>query len=352
VLVGLALWVFRRRSLPVWSQGMCILAGSLIGVCLPWSQRATEAATAPYSHDELAPSPTLLKSDGPSLPLSDRMMVSTDTGILRLQSGKMNLEVSPLLTFESRSPDRFWTVFAPGSIVGGPSRSLTGLSRTAGSVTLDYEDDGHSRLRISTADTEKSVRIEALSHLPHAVYSHLNSYCSLSISGSGSLALSFSPCDDIVDIKPSDYPVGRPSRLAYLDAENVFHVVEAHSGEKGPFRKLTEGILKADEPLRITIYSDKKPVCRITMHDWAKQASRQLSPAAGWGLPENAIQFSLRDGGERSEGVIFMTLASTSVGRGWDSVGHAVGTYRNTMTIEPVPETPQLAPADAIGRTP
>jgi hypothetical protein len=32
--------------------------------------------------------------------------------------------------------------------------------------------------------------------------------------------------------------------------------------------------------------------------------------------------------------VFFVTLAGTSVGRGWDSVGHAPGTYRNRMKIE------------------
>ena len=138
-------------------------------------------------------------------------------------------------------------------------------------------------------------------------------------------------------MKPSDYPVGRPARLAYWDAENRFHVVEAHSGEKGPFKELAQGVLKNDEPLQITVRVDKKAVCRITFADWASQASRQLSPTAGWGLPENAIEFSLRNSGETNQGVIYMTLAGTSTGRGWDSVGHASGTYRNAISIEPVP---------------
>ena len=91
---------------------------------------------------------------------------------------------------------------------------------------------------------------------------------------------------------PLDYPAGKSARLAYLDDENVFRVAEARSGEKGPFRTLAEGLLKDDEPLRITVMSRKKSVYRITLYDWAKQASRQLSPTAGWGLPENAIEFS------------------------------------------------------------
>jgi hypothetical protein len=31
---------------------------------------------------------------------------------------------------------------------------------------------------------------------------------------------------------------------------------------------------------------------------------------------------------------IWLTLAGTSVGRGFDSVGHAAGTYRNRVRIE------------------
>ena len=72
------------------------------------------------------------------------------------------------------------------------------------------------------------------------------------------------------------------------------------------------------------------------MHDWARKASAQLSPAAGWGVPENAIEFSLGHRGGRGEGFVFITLAGTSVGRGFDSVGHAPGVYRNAMTIKPV----------------
>jgi len=29
-----------------------------------------------------------------------------------------------------------------------------------------------------------------------------------------------------------------------------------------------------------------------------------------------------------------MPLSATSVGRGWDSVGHSAGTYRNRVTLE------------------
>jgi hypothetical protein len=50
----------------------------------------------------------------------------------------------------------------------------------------------------------------------------------------------------------------------------------------------------------------------------------------------NAIEFSLEGDAPGSEAALFITLAGTSVGRGWDTVGHAAGTYRNRMRIAPV----------------
>jgi hypothetical protein len=48
----------------------------------------------------------------------------------------------------------------------------------------------------------------------------------------------------------------------------------------------------------------------------------------------NAIEFSRDNDRETSPASVFVTLAGTSVGRGWDSVGHTAGTYRNRTTIE------------------
>ncbi|MHC4505798.1 MAG: hypothetical protein ACYTFI_21050 [Planctomycetota bacterium] len=133
---------------------------------------------------------------------------------------------------------------------------------------------------------------------------------------------------------PFDYPVGRPARLAYRDADGGFNIVEASSGEKGPFRRLAGGRLRRGEALTITLHDGDRPACRIAFQDWAAQAGTALSPTAGWRLPVNAIEFSRSEGLSSGNAYIFITLAGTSVGRGWDSVGHAAGTYRNRMRIE------------------
>ncbi len=73
-------------------------------------------------------------------------------------------------------------------------------------------------------------------------------------------------------------------------------------------------------------------VCALTFRDFASQLSTALSPTAGWGVSQNAIEFALdRPGGTNA--TLWLTLAGTSVGRGWDSVGHAAGCYRNRITI-------------------
>jgi hypothetical protein len=155
------------------------------------------------------------------------------------------------------------------------------------------------------------------------------------VAGHARLALSFSPCpDQVIEVRPADYPVGRPLRFAYMDAKGGFHVVEGTSGEKGPFRELAGGSLGRSEPLAITLHDGDSAVARIILEDWSAQAGTTLSPTAGWGAPVNAIEFSRDGDAPGSRAAIYVTLAGTSVGRGWDCVGHAAGTYRNRMRIE------------------
>jgi len=87
--------------------------------------------------------------------------------------------------------------------------------------------------------------------------------------------------------------------------------------------------------LTVILYDQDEPVGRITWDDWAAQLGTAPSPTAGWGIPVNAIEFSLSGDADGSPASLFLTLAGTSVGRGWDSVGHSPGNYRNRMRIEP-----------------
>jgi hypothetical protein len=86
--------------------------------------------------------------------------------------------------------------------------------------------------------------------------------------------------------------------------------------------------------LTITVWDGDQAAYRLTMIDWSGQAGTALSPTAGWGVPVNAIEFGLLEGSGGKTANVWMTLAGTSVGRGWDSVGHAAGVYRNRLKIE------------------
>ena len=60
---------------------------------------------------------------------------------------------------------------------------------------------------------------------------------------------------------------------------------------------------------------------------------------AGWGVSVNAIEFSRSGDAPGEPASIFVTLAGTSVGRGWDCVGHAAGQYQNRMLFEKVEDS-------------
>jgi hypothetical protein len=116
----------------------------------------------------------------------------------------------------------------------------------------------------------------------------------------------------------------------------MFRVVQARSAEKGPFTTLAEGRMNRADALTMTFYDQDRAVYEVTLRDWAAQAGVQLSPTAGYRLPVNAIEFSIDGDNDRASAGMFITLAATSVGRGWDSVGHAAGTYRNRVTVRRV----------------
>ena len=93
---------------------------------------------------------------------------------------------------------------------------------------------------------------------------------------------------------PSNIPVGRPSRFAFVEADRTFRVVEASSGEKGPFRTLARGRLDPEQTLTITLHDQDQAVGRLSLEDYAAQADTTPSPTAGWGVPVNAIEFQPR----------------------------------------------------------
>lgn len=306
LLGGLALITMRGSA-----QGWHLLPAIAfigLGAGFPLSLRAPPASTRPLGRIE--PSSALAASDD----------------FVIYQQHRLRLQLSPLLTFGSRSPDGAWTLFAPpgaGPIAPNPACTLLK----------------------APAESTGSFQVEAQCELAGAIFSHLNDYASLRVSGHRRLSIVFSPVADTqFDVLPADYPEGRPVRFGYLGADEIFRVVEAESAEKGPFHELGSGRLRRGDPLTLTLLDEGAPPLRVTFFDWSAQLSTDASPSAGWGLPQNAVTFQRLGSGDNSPCEIALTLAATGIGRGFDSVAHAAGAYRNRVEIGP---SDWVRPADS-----
>jgi hypothetical protein len=330
-------WSWRRPVLAA------LAIGILIGSFLPLAERAPTSDTTPLNDSVTWPWPELCCFAQPVTSLirvGHSASFTTHNAEAEVHFGRMTVSVRPLLEFESVSPDRCWTIFTPRSY--GLSSRLRFVGTRSGMQGWYWYQASFVEhlLHVEPTATGAGILLEAFSRLEQPVYSHLNSFCELTISGHRRITLSFSPCREVrIEALPTDYPVGRPARFAFVDAGGMFHLVEAQSAEKGPFRILGRGHL-GDAPLRITIYDEERAVCRLRIDDWARQAGRQLSPTAGWGVPVNTLEFSRLDDNRTAPVWLWMSLSSTSVGRGWDCVGHTAGTYRNRLKIEPASEHP------------
>ncbi|MDA0811257.1 MAG: hypothetical protein O3C21_02535 [Verrucomicrobia bacterium] len=294
VLAYVAFWWTMGEAI---GRGKCIsvFCGFLIvGICWAVTQRAALPSTLPLNISP--PDDPGITRDAQPEPIVFRNSPST-------------LYVYPFLEFRSLSPDRFWTLFAPK------------LSDSWVPATTYWVDR-----RVENAVT-------TWCQLESDNYSHLNTFTELEFVTHGAISVSFSPCpDQRIAVRRSDYPYGEPARFAYLGADDISRIAEAASGEKGPFTELASAQCSPNHLLEVTLYSDDKPAFVLRFDDFLPQCSRDLSPTAGWGVPQNSIQFSLGvDAPETA--FFFFTLASTSVGCGFDSVGHQRGIYRNQMTV-------------------
>lgn len=256
---------------------------------------------------------------------------------LALRSGDLHITCKPILTFHRVSLDHCWSLLARRTWTLRRQFVREGHD---GEARAYFYDDG-ARIEISRSTDDDYFDLSAFTPVSAATYSHLNTFCELEISGHDSLAIAFSPAaGSIIDVLPADYPFGRPARFAYLSETGVFRVCEAASGEKGPFRELAAAPLKRGEPLTIVLYDNRRPVISITLDDWTSQLSTAISPAAGWGVPVNEIQFQRLGDAPSSRVGIWISLAATAVGRGFETVGHSTGIYRNRMTLQLHPSEP------------
>jgi hypothetical protein len=332
-IIGFALAIpFITRLPRSWTRLLAgTTLGGFLGVFFVWAQAPLPPGTKPMDVSV----PPLVNSETPAVVAAElangaRYSFNPAARQLTLTVGELRIDYAPFLEFDRVTADGFWSLLGRRL---DAQRLPVRQSNESGQHSVLYSDD--AALVIRDSMDQKSMRTTAFTPLSADTYSHLNTFCYFEIDGHERLELSFSPCpNERIEVLPSDYPVGRPARVAYVDEAAGFHVVEARSGEKGPFRSLAAGKLNRDDSLTITIHDNGRAVASLTLADWSRQASTQLSPSAGWGLPVNAIEFRRLGDNPRSSVAIWVTLAGTAIGRGWEAVGYRAGTYRNEVVFQ------------------
>jgi hypothetical protein len=314
-----------------------VLSGAALGQLTAFCEKPEPASTRPWravppqlGNEEHAPVPERWE-------LAPDLVVEGQSARVTWQGHRATVSITPVLTFDRTSPDGFWSIFAPAASAVSPTKA------TAAHDELRlWSSDGALLLRVSRdltlpGEPTLGLQLESYTRLARPVYSHLNAFTTVTVSRHRRLGLRFSPCPSaLIAVTHSDYPSGAPARFAYVDAAHRFHVVQAADAEKGPFASLAEGAFLRDETLGIDLVELDPPesaIARLELSDFENQLSTALSPTAGYGVPVNAIQFGLESTEASSPAHLIFTLAATGVGRGWDSVAHAAGTYTNRMTL-------------------
>lgn len=330
-------WTRRGRGGMTLLSFTATLAAVGCGVGFAYAQRGVDKAASPYKNSVFIVLPD--RGAQVDAPAAERpFKLDAENAQLSVQHNGVSLHILPILTFMSRSPDRTWSRFAPPN-TNNATRQLMGLRETTEQATARYMSsmgntgEGQSALIVSWDGEKLPFSLEAITGLEKPVYSHLNQYCILSLKGLKTPRIAFSPCaEKPIDMQPHAPPARHPVRFAYVSAQKTFHVAEAQRKEKGPFTELASGPHDPATPLTLTFLDGETPKLKVTLLDFTAQAGTVLSPTAGWGMPVNAVEFSLDD--STGTVTVWFTLAGTGIGRGWDTVGHPPGTYRNRMKVE------------------
>jgi hypothetical protein len=327
---GLAvLWIhkMRLRVRAWWLVPLFVIPAAIFGWALPGTQRAPEPSTTPTGASFAPPPPVL--GDAKVIKLAKDAQVRPDEGRVVVKRDKMILNVLPFLSFTDRSPDRSWVSLAPEGTSKPTNRILAAKVRDGAGWKLYYKDEDGSVLGVTSQGT--TVQLDAASRIAKPIFSHLNAWAELAVSGHTKLTVSFSPVPD------KRVELAAPTaaeRFAYVDANDTFHIMQATTRQRGPFTEIASGRLKKGDPLVVTLYDGDKATFAVTLADWSAQASTALSPTAGAGIPVNAIELLRAGEPETAPALVTFSLASTSIGRGTQSVGHTAGVYRDRMTIE------------------
>lgn len=206
-----------RRWLAHWTTLFGLAMGALLGVAVMAGERAPDASTHPAL--DALPAPLGGQGASPDLP-EGRFDISE--GSLHLRRGEVGVDVFPVLMFISRSPDRAWTVLAPPRVNASTTRWQWAMTDGETMEVALASDALTHRVRLRPAS---SYELTSFSRLDHAVFTHLNRFAEVRFDARDA-ALRIGDCDHDVEVRPCDYPEGRPTRFAYFDGTSL-RVVEA-----------------------------------------------------------------------------------------------------------------------------
>ncbi|HTL27960.1 MAG TPA: hypothetical protein VL282_02015 [Tepidisphaeraceae bacterium] len=272
-----------RKSLRRW-QAFGVLVGIAIGAAMTFAERAPAPETRPLNL-ALAALPPDAKYEPTSIPVGEIAHLSARSGDVQIAGdGPLLVEISPLLTFISCSPDAGWVNFTLPIDRTRPHYALDRIARRGNSVMASYLPQAF--LRVTPRDADNAVDIEADTPVTQPTYSHLNTFCELSVAGHKKLSISFSPCpDEKFEVTYYDYPFGRPATFACLGDDGIFRILRATSSEKGPFTTLGSG-----------------PLARRAAHDDALRYRRCVYAHHTRGLVCAAQHPTVTDGGMEGAG--------------------------------------------------
>jgi hypothetical protein len=225
---------WRNPGRRAWFGGSLLAIGSaLAGAAAAATLRPPVPATHPRDIP-LAPMASLSGAASRIPPGSVRFdpntMVQTSDGSLIIRLAPLTISIQPLLTFLSRSPDGIPTVLARARDREGPEprfRDGQRLGERTCVLLYEFPGQGPATLRVDAGAEPGAISLEAATRLDRPIASHLNSFCDVEVRGHRRLFLEFSPCPGVrVEVRPFDYPFGRPARFAFVEADRTFRVVE------------------------------------------------------------------------------------------------------------------------------
>ncbi len=291
------------------SLAVVSLAAGPLGAMQPLGRAPSPVATVP----------ALTSLSDAGVPSSLEGLLVTSDGHLQFACGHGLATLGPLLRFQDASDDGFWPITHTPTVERAKEPpALWGPLRRA-SLTVALADGGFD--------------VDAETLVPKPTASHLSRYADLVVTGFHAPSLRFEATGATdFPLAPFDYPKGRPAHFAAMTKQGELVVWRGSNAEKGPFVELGRGPLRRGDPLTLVLVDDGVAQCSLRWLDFTAQADVTLSPTAGEGVPVNAVQFG-KPANDESKVLVLLSLASTGIGAGMETVWHAEGVYRNRLLV-------------------